>query len=183
MATVPKYSRQTSPTNIQERQNHLENMLTGITTAFNDSLTEDTKRREKDEVERSRIWTALEKQNSDLSEAIREQGRQMNTGFDKLAAKGEIRWPAILVTISVLLGVGGAIATVEHAIVEGRIRQLELVDEYSGKLMESKLENHEQAERWLHELGGENHLAIHELEQRELQRTDLRLNGPRLSAP
>jgi len=146
------YTRPTSPKTAEELA-ELRMQISTLATTFGDFLNDNKEQRKRDETERERLWTAIENQGKNLREA-----------FEKLSVKGEIRWPAILVTISVLLGVGTAIATVEHFMVEERIHQLEIVDTYERKITDAKMECHEQADKWLHDLGKENHAAIRELE-------------------
>jgi len=111
------------------RFTRLETQMGGLAQQFSDFLRENKDHRDRIEIEQSKIWTAMQ-----------EQGKNMQASVDRLTARGQISWPVIMVTITVVLTIFSLAAGLGHALMESRIRQLEIQDTANKELMEAKNE-------------------------------------------
>lgn len=136
------------------RYSNLEIQVGNVATQLGDFIKESRADRERDERERSKIWSA-----------IKEQGDQMRIAFDKLSSKGQISWPMIMTAIGTLLLVGSAVATVGQMLMESRIKQLEIVDRWTREVMEEKIKQLEIRAEYLRDLGRENHDSLRDLKR------------------
>jgi len=154
--TPPKKftSRQSSPSVI-ERYNHLENQIVGIVTSLEAFVKESREDRARTEREQNSLWAA-----------IREQGDNLRNAIEKLTARGQISWGAVVTTVGLLLALIIAAGQVSVMLMEGRIKQLEIADNYSRQIVEEKMRTQEVHITWLKELGRENHAAILDLDKR-----------------
>jgi hypothetical protein len=141
---------QTTSTRIE----HLETAVSNVAVSLDGFIRETRDHRDRLDKDQASIWAA-----------IRDQGENLSRAVDKLSSKGQISWGMIMTAVGTLLGVGAAVATVGQMLMESRIKQLEIADTSTLKLMEAKLDTHEVKDEALHELGRENHAAIRVLEQ------------------
>ncbi len=151
MATPQKFTRQTSPSVI-ERYNHLENQIVGIIATVDGFVKESREDRARTEREQSSLWAA-----------IREQGDNLRNAIEKLSTRGQISWGAVVTTVGLLLALIIAAGQVSVMLMEGRIKQLEIVDACNRQLMDARMQTQEVQNAWLHDLGKENHAAIRAL--------------------
>ena len=128
------YSKPTP--SIASRYNHLENQVAGLVAQFSDFIRDSKDHRDRIEKDQTQIWGA-----------IREQGEQLRSAIEKLSTKGQISWPMIVATVGLILSVSAAAAAVGQVLMESRMKQLEITTNF------------------LHELGRENHNAIRSHEQ------------------
>lgn len=142
------------PASASARYTHLETQLGNVATQLADFIKESKEYRDRDERERSQIWAA-----------IKEQGDQMRIAFDKLSAKGQISWPAIMTTIAVLLSLIAAAGGVSQMLVESRIRQLEIRDDAMREVMDARFKQIEIRAEHLLDLGRENHDSLRDLKR------------------
>ena len=112
-----------------ERMSVLEKNVAGLASNI-DALIKDTKEhRDRVDLDQQRIWNALEK-----------QGNTMQAAFERLNTKGEISWGKIVSTGGFLMLIIGAVASMSNALIEGRIRQVEIKEQSNKELMEARLE-------------------------------------------
>jgi hypothetical protein len=104
-----------SQVTIEARFAHLESAVSNVATQLGDFIKESKDHRERIELEQSRIWTSIEKQSSNLQSAV-----------EKLSSRGQLSWPVIMSTISLILVLVSAGATVSNIIMESRIKQIEI---------------------------------------------------------
>lgn len=100
----------------------LETKVASIGDTLDAFVTESSKYRERQERSEAQIWNA-----------IRDQGERMNLAVEKLSAKGQISWGAIVSTGGFILAVILAGAGANHALSEARIKQLEIRAEFQQR--------------------------------------------------
>lgn len=97
----------------------IETQISEVGKQLSDFIDDSRSYRERVERDQSQIWVA-----------IKEQGEQMNRAIERLSNANRISWPGILATVGTMVSLTAGAAAIGHAIVEGRIKQLEIRDEY-----------------------------------------------------
>lgn len=101
---------------------HLETQVGNVSTLLESFIKESKDYRERIERDQSQMWSA-----------IKEQGESLNRAVERLSNNGRISWPMIVATVGMILSVSAAAAGVGHALMESRIRQLEIREEFLQK--------------------------------------------------
>ncbi len=109
---------------------NLETQIGQVSTQLGDFIKESKDYRDRTERSEAQIW-----------QAIKEQGASLNNAIERLSNNGRISWGAIISTGGFLLSIVLAAAGVSHVIVESRIRQLEIREEF----MQRDIERNEKA--------------------------------------
>ena len=109
----------------------LETQVGNVATQLGDFIKESKDYRDRTERSEAQIW-----------QAIKENGANLNIAVEKLSNNGRISWGAIISTGGFLLSIVLAAAGVSHVIVESRIRQLEIREEF----MMRDIERHEKSD-------------------------------------
>lgn len=91
-----------------QRTVELENKLTQLTTQLSEFVRESHEYRQRQERDQARIWEAIE----------------------KIANKGALSWPVVAMTIGLIITMVGTAATLGHAFMESRMKQVEIHLEY-----------------------------------------------------
>ena len=120
---------QHSHTTAEARFAHLESSISSVAIQLGDFIKESKEYRERIEQDQSRIWTAIEKQGSSLQQAV-----------ERLSARGQISWPLIMSTVSVIVVLVSAGATVNFKLTESRIQQLEVREDSMEKLHDAGMD-------------------------------------------
>lgn len=107
---------------VQDRYNHLETQVAEVATTLDGFIKESAEYRTRAERDQSMLW-----------DAIREQGNNLGKAVEKLSTKGQISFAAIATSIGLMLSVSSAVGVVGHMLMESRIRQLEITDQYNVK--------------------------------------------------
>lgn len=111
------------------RYNHLEGQISGIAASLDGFIKESAEYRARTEREQGQIWAA-----------IREQGDNLRNAVEKLSMKGNISWPMIVSTLGIILSVAVAAAGVGHALMESRIKQVEIRVDYNERDLDRQRE-------------------------------------------
>lgn len=111
---------------IEARFAHLESAVSNVAIQLGDFIKESKDHRERIELEQSRIWASIEKQSTNLQAAV-----------EKLSSRGQLSWPVIMSTISLILVLVSAGATVSYTIMEGRLKQIEIRAEAIREIREA----------------------------------------------
>lgn len=134
---------------------HLEASISSVATQLGDYIKESKEYRDRIERDQSLIW-----------DAIKEQGKNLQSAVDRLTIKGQISWSVILSSISVVVLVVSAGATVSHKLMESRIKQLEIQDQSMEKLHESNLEQFRIRDEMMMRIIDEDHIAIQKMKEK-----------------
>ena len=140
---------------VVERYSHLESQVSGVVASLEGFIKESREDRARTEREQTSLWAA-----------IREQGNNLRNAIEKLSTRGQISWGAVVTTVGLLLALIIAAGQVSVMLMEGRIKQLEIVDSGNMRLIEAQMKTQDVQNEWLRDLAKENHAAIRELEQR-----------------
>jgi hypothetical protein len=123
-----------NPVKSGERLAHLETQVGSVATSLNSFINESKEWRDRVERDQSNIWNA-----------IKDQGDNLGRAVEKLSSKGQISWGMIVSTMGMILTITAGFAAVGHAMMESRMRQVEIRQEH---IREDVKENRE----WLREL-------------------------------
>lgn len=115
------------PTNANSRLTKLESAVSTVATQLGDFIKESKDHRQRVEQDQERLWSA-----------IKEQGTSLQSAVEKLSNNGRITWPVICSTLGVVLALVTAGAGVNNALMEARIKQTEIRQEYMQKSMDEK---------------------------------------------
>jgi len=113
----------------QEHYNDLEKQVAGVAATLDGFIKESKENQSRTEREQAAIWSAIREQSDNLGKAV-----------EKLSTKGQISWPMVVATVGMIITVSGAAATVGHMLMESRIRQIEIRDDFLSRMCD---ENHE----------------------------------------
>jgi hypothetical protein len=110
---------------------HVESSIASLATTVGDFIKESREDRERrdreDKSHRDMLW-----------QAIKEQGVSLQTSIEKLSTRNQITWPMICSTLGVVLGLVTAGAGVNNALMEARIKQTEIRQEFLQKELDQK---------------------------------------------
>lgn len=145
----------TQNTSVSNRIGHIETQISGLASSLDGFIKESAEYRARTEREQTQLWAA-----------IREQGDNLRNAVEKLSVRGQISWGAIVTTGAFILALIGAGAGVNNALLESRIRQLEIRDEDTKALRESQLETERTRSEFILRIAEENHQAILSLQSK-----------------
>lgn len=109
---------------------NLETQIGQVSTQLGDFIKESKDYRDRTERSEAQIW-----------QAIKENGTNLNLAVERLSMNGRIGWPMIISTVTAVLALTAAGASVGHMLMESRIRQLEIREEF----MQRDIDRNEQA--------------------------------------
>ncbi|MEI6177582.1 MAG: hypothetical protein WCS43_11875 [Verrucomicrobiota bacterium] len=142
---------------VVDRYNHLETQVSEVAMALKSFIADTKDHRERLDRDQSQIW-----------QAIRDQGVQMREAIEKLSLRGEIRWPAIVTTVSLIVLLATSASAVLYTLSESRIKQLEIAASAEQRVGTAQRETIASHVDYLHELGRENHQSIRDIMEKEL---------------
>lgn len=131
---------------------HLETQVSNVAITLTDFIKDSKEHRDRIERDQTQIWTAL-----------REQADQLRTAVEKLSTKGQISWQMIFAAVSVLVALMGLLAGVNNAIVDGKIQRLEERDQAVKELREAKIETLNVRDEFILRRLDEDHQTIQSL--------------------
>jgi hypothetical protein len=118
--------RQPSPGNTTNaRLGYLEAAVAGIASEVSAFLKESHEHRERIERDQAAIWTA-----------VKEQGDRFTAAVDRISTRGALSWPAIVITIGMILGLITSIAVIAEKIAEARLQQHVIRMDYMEEIRE-----------------------------------------------
>jgi len=114
----------TAPRNKPDAYSHMEAQVSGVAASLEGFIKESREFRDRTEREQTNIWAA-----------IREQGDNLRNAVEKLSANGRIGWPMIISTVTAILAITTAGASVGYMLMESRIKQTEIRQEYHERML------------------------------------------------
>ena len=149
MHPLTEYPIMSAPQNQATRLTQLDAAVTAVATQLGDFIKESKEHRQRTEADQAQLWAAIREQGNQHSAAIKEQGLQhsaavkeqglqLQAAVEKLSSKGQISWPAIIATVSMLVTLIGAGAGVGWMLMESRITQVDNKLEYAAKICDAE---------------------------------------------
>lgn len=175
-----------NPATADARFGHMEAQVEKVASVLTSFIAETRDHRDRQDKGQNDIWVAIKEmgerntllqressiallaQGARFEDGQKTQSHQMQKAIENLTQRGEIRWPAIVTTVVMLVVLATAVSGVLWTLSESRIRQLEITDAANQRIHDANMETVKVQVANLHELGRENHGLIRDLTNKEI---------------